>query len=479
MYRALAVIGTAIAVFFAVRDALGLHDPFAVTSLLPQFHDRAWGCIRILMLSVAAMVAWTGSARAPARYLAAALIGLSLNDNWWFYASDDVLIWPSVALNYLGIGFGEFALMRFAASYGSGDWACVRATVARLAPVVGALIGLFGTLWWRSELVAQNPVAAYNVLFWIFWIAASFCVVAAALVAFLRAPASERYWLGWVCASVSTSAVGIAVHGIVRLIFGESVWVNNLDNLAQAALPIGLGYAILRGKVLELEFAVSRVTLFGLLASISGVLFSTAEELSTKFADALHLTKGTSSSYAGAADFAVSLAIVLSYRSLEQITDSAIDSIRSKPEKNVGPTELLALARELVSYRDSSAAALAVRRAAEAFGGCSSFALYWGGAGADLRLITSSFVKDAVPEAIATDDPDFVRLASSQKVTMLTGKGKLPSLLAFPIAARGVLRGVALCATVTTPLPEAQRDALAAALQAAGTVLADSAPDTT
>ena len=120
-----------------------------------------------------------------------------------------------------------------------------------------------------------------------------------------------------------------------------------------------------------------------------------------------------------------------------------------------------------------------MRRAAEAFGGCSSFALYWGGAGADLRLITSSFVKDAVPEAIATDDPDFVRLASSQKVTMLTGKGKLPSLLAFPIAARGVLRGVALCATVTTPLPEAQRDALAAALQAAGTVLADSAPDTT
>ncbi len=479
MYRALAVIGTAIAVFFAVRDALGLHDQFAVTALVPEFHDRAWGCIRILMLSVAAMVAWTGSARAPARFLAAGLIGLSLNNNWWFYASDDVLIWPSVALNYLGIGFGEFALMRFAASYGSGDWAHVRATVARLAPVIGALIALFGTLWWRSELVAQNPIIAYNVLFWIFWIAASLCVVASALVAFLRAPESERYWLGWVCASVSASAAGIAVHGIVRLTFGESVWVNNLDNLAQAALPIGLGYAILRGKVLEVDFAVSRVTLFGLLASISGVAFSTAEELSTKFADALHLTKGTSSSYAGAADFAISLAIVLSYRSLEQFTDSRIDSIRSKTERDPGATELLALAREIVSYRDSDSAILAVRRAAEAFGGCSSIALYWSDPGADLRLISSNFAKDGVPGVIARDDADLVRLTSSQKPAVLTGTGTLPPLLAFPIATRGALRGVALCATVKTPLPEAQRDALAAALQAAGTVLADSAPDRT
>src|ERR1700730_16823858 len=102
VWRLFAIVMVAVAVVFAIRDTVGYSDTNPITALPYGFHDRLWGVARILMLSVAATVAWWGSERSQGRIMAAALIGLALNNNWWFYSLDNPLLWPSVALNYLG-----------------------------------------------------------------------------------------------------------------------------------------------------------------------------------------------------------------------------------------------------------------------------------------------------------------------------------------------------------------------------------------
>ena len=321
-WRVAALTGVSVAVFLAARDMVGFGDPVPVSSVPYAFHWHLWGFVRLLMLFVAATVAWWGAHRQAARTLACALIGISFNNNWWFYAADDPLLWPSVVLNYLGLGFGLAYFMIFAGTYGQGDWRRIRLYITRLAPYLGGLIGLFGMLWWTS----LHPL--FNRVFWGGWDLVNVLVIVASFIAVRHANPSERTATTWVLVSFSIAAFGTWLHGVDRQFQGDTEWANIVDTVAQAALPVGLAYGVLRHRALDIDFLINRVVLFSSLTLSLGVLFTLAEVLTHKWVDSLKLVPEGSRIPANVVEILLSMGVVRSYKRLESKVDQIVERWR-------------------------------------------------------------------------------------------------------------------------------------------------------
>ena len=330
VWRAFAFLAASVAILFAVRDAFGFTDAYAVTDAHYELHDHVWGFVRLLMIAVGATVAWRGVEQPQGRILAGGLIGLSLNNNWWFYAADDPLLWPSGILNYLGVAFGLTQLIRFAASYGTGDWRAVRSTAGRVAPYLGGAIALSGLMWWFSAVVFASPQPVLNTLFWLGWDAANVLIIAASVVAMLTSAPADRSTVVWILGSFSVAALGTAIHSIDRLLEGDTLWANDLDTIAQIALPIGLGYAVLRHHALGVDFVVTRAALFGLLTLVVGACFSVAEGQFSGWVASIHLVRHGSQLPAHVVELGLSIGTAASYKALGGLVDRAMDALRGR-----------------------------------------------------------------------------------------------------------------------------------------------------
>lgn len=333
LYRVVALIVVSYALMLGVRDALGMHDVDAVSSLLPAFHDRLWGVVRIAMLSVAAIVAWCGVTNRSTRLLSMGLIGIALNNNWWFLGLHNPVLFPAVALNYLGVPFGLAALLRFTTSF---DDALARRLdrIARwLAPALGIVMAALGTLWWTSALAANDPHPAYNVAFWLCWDAFNACLVGVSLALFVRASAAERAKFGIIFFSIAIAAAGTAIHGFLRLVVGESAVANDIDTIAQIALPLGLGYSVLRRNVFGLTFYVNRALLCTFLSSVITYIFAIAEEASKAIVESLHLAPQFREISTPGFELAASALVVVAFHPIEKRTDKLVERLRGEAPK--------------------------------------------------------------------------------------------------------------------------------------------------
>jgi hypothetical protein len=331
-WRFFATLAAAVAIFFAVRDALGLADADAVTFVPVTFEDRLWGAVRLLMLAVAAAVAQWGTDRRRALLLAGALIGIALNNNWWWYYSPhDWLFWPSVALNYLGLACGLALFLRFAATYSEADWHGVRRRIAAWAPLIALPVAVFGTAWWVGMFVFGYVQPLFNVLFWYAWDIVNLLVVVTSAIGIARAPAAERRTMAWVAGSFIVGAAGTLLHGLTRSSVGEAGWAYAVDSLAQAAMALGLAYAMIRHRAFGFKFIVGRALFFTVLAGTLSVLFA----LIHVFADEL-VRLGVAAAVPAAvpersAELALSIGVALGVKRLESVLDRLTEHVRETP----------------------------------------------------------------------------------------------------------------------------------------------------
>jgi hypothetical protein len=475
-WRAFSVLAISIAVLFAIRDALGFSSVSAVSSLPYAFHDHLWGGVRLLMLFVAGTVAWWGAQRGQARILASALIGLSLNNNWWFYSLDDRLLWPSVALNYLGIGFGLSQLLRFAATYGDGDWMNVRRLSNRIAPYIGAFVAIFGTLWWVSALVVESPQVSFNHLFWAGWDAVNILVIVSSVIAALKASASDRTRILWVVGSFLIAALGTACHGIDRALQGDTTWANDLDSAAQAAMALGLGYAVLWQRALDIDFVLSRIAVLSLLGGLIAIILAVAQGLTENYVKSLKI--GYPGLVANALELGMTSAVVASYKNIEQFADNLIARWRGSREPPADAGEdgrdavLLDFAREILACRDSQAIVSRLLQMLEVFGGVRAAAVYWRNSGG-FACLASHF--SGAPTSVSADDTDVVGLERAKSPYNVTGKHRLPASLGFPMVAFGGFQGFVLCDTASVAVGSKRTDAVQVAVSGAASALAATA----
>jgi hypothetical protein len=473
--RALSLLAVSIAVLFAVRDMLG-RDPTgfpsasAVVGLHYAFYDHLWGAVRLLVLSVAATLVWWAPQRSQARILAGALIGLSLNNNYWFYAADNPLLWPSVALNYLGIAFGLMQLLRFAASYGEGEWMHIRGISKAIAPYVGVYMAILGTLWWTTVLVWQSPNFTLNDRFWYSWDAINVLVITMSLIVVANAKAEDRTRTLWVAASFFIGALGTAIHGATRAVEGDTAWVNTLDSLAQAAMALGLWYAVLWQRAFDLNFVVNRLVAFTIVSVFLSVLIESATALSESVSGSA--TFGYRGVLGTGFTLGSTMVVVASFRIIENYTDKCLGRLRGRSSDD-GNREgaLFAFARDILGSKNPQVITEKLLETLEVFGGVRGAAIYWRNGPSSFNCIASHLT--SAPAVVPSDDSDVVGLARSNQPRRITSRQRLPLSWAFPMLGRGAFRGFVLCDVGDATIDRQRADAIQVAVAAAATAMSE------
>ena len=264
---------------------------------------------------------------------------------------------------------------------------------------------------------------------WLYYVVA---ITTAFWIANVRARGADRWRVRWV-----SYALGIGFCGIVAelalFVIGHvrADWVGYLP-LTMVAMPFGLGYAIVRHRVVDIGFVINRALVFGIVSGVVIVAFIVLEwALSTVFVKVSHVT-GTS------LELLLALVLGFSLRGIHGRVDAFIDDIffRSRHEAE---RALKTLAREIAYVTDPR---VAVERAHEALvqrTGASGAAVYVVAGREALRIDSA---EGAAADRADVDDPALVRMRSTRSPAALASiTSAFAGDHAFPMCVRDAVTG--------------------------------------
>ena len=264
---------------------------------------------------------------------------------------------------------------------------------------------------------------------WVYYVVA---ITTAFWIANVRAQGADRWRVRWV-----SYALGIAFCGIVAQIallvvaHVHEQWIGYLP-LTMIAMPFGLGYAIVRHRVVDIGFVINRALVFGIVSAVVIVAFIVLEwALSTVFVKVSHVT-GTS------LELLLALVLGFSLRGIHSRVDAFIDDVffRSRHEAE---RALKTFAREVGYVTDPR---VAVDRAQEALvtrTGASGAVVYVVAGGDVLRIDRA---ESAAPDRLDVDDPALVRMRATRAPVALAGvTSAFAGEVAFPMCVRDAVTG--------------------------------------
>ena len=252
---------------------------------------------------------------------------------------------------------------------------------------------------------------------------------------FVKASGDIRRRMRWIVVSTIVGFSGVIIF-LAAPLFGRPIAPYPVVDLTAVAIPLGYAYAIMRHRVIDVGFAINRAIVFTAMSSVVVAAFALLSGA---------LERAAVGPSAGVAlQVIVALAVALSFNALEKRVEAAIDRLFFR-RKHEAQAALARLSEEapFVHALDVLAqrAVAAVRRAL----GAGGVAIYLSRHDQDYGCAACEGAP--FPEAIAIDDPLFVRLRASLRDLdepdvdgALAGKGS-----AFPLAAQGRLVGAMLC----------------------------------
>jgi GAF domain-containing protein len=117
--------------------------------------------------------------------------------------------------------------------------------------------------------------------------AALAAVIGFTALAYGRTAGEQRRRVGWVLVGVAIAAIGYTILDFAHIfdLSSGSHLLQTVEDVAlaiQAALPIALGYAILRHRVLDVGFALNRTMVFGVMTALVVIVVSFVDWLTTR-----------------------------------------------------------------------------------------------------------------------------------------------------------------------------------------------------
>ncbi len=444
IWRAIVLLGIGISAFLAVHDFLGYKDANPVVDIPTSPYHPFFAVIRILMVAIAATIALTRYDRRDARTLCAALLGLSLNNYWWWYSQTDILFWPVVVLNYVGIALGVSNFVRFASTYGPGDWRGLRKVISWTPPFFFAAMSVSGSLFIVLSLTSSSDSPILNQLFWLLWDAANVLIMVASFTAWKQALPSESTSMAIVAVTFAIFTSGTALHGIDRIFQSDTLWANNVDACAQAALPIGLGYVILRHRFLDIRFVINQAIIYALLGSLIVGVFNLAGKLVNNFIASLNLSAISGAQTRQLTEASASLAVAAALPKLQQWASHLVRAFVFRGRdldlavlKRFGQTiDVGATEQDIIEQ-----VAVTLKTHAHVIASC----LYLEEADGNLRPRGSTF-SEALPPLDGRALWDALKTHHADSLTAREIDPDLPEGKLFPVLARSRVRGMLLCA---------------------------------
>lgn len=347
------------------------------------------------------------------------------------------LVFHTVLLGAGIVAFVIFAL-RFPNDRPTG-WARYANTALVFVAVVYALILTYpqiAALLYaaRTGTVMRLAFQAYGVFF--------IAGIAAVVRSFVASSAEDRQRVKWV---VFGLVVGFGLGYLVSVFDpNPTVAVGNLIYSASVLFPIALAYAIVRHRVIDVNFIVSRTLVYGSITALIIGLFGVIDWF---FSTYLSLAKAGT-----AADIVVAIGIGIWFRALHGRVDAIVDAIFFR-RRHEAENRLRRLAKALPHA--SSIAAIVdalVDRAADALDLSSGAIFFREGASRLVRARAVGWGEEGA-ESLSSDDVLVLQLEAEQQPLVLSHvdydrdvmpRGLAQPALAVPIAVRNGLRAVVL-----------------------------------
>ena len=392
---------------------------------------------KLVILAIGAFVLWRGRDRA-ALWLGAwcAGVAVALPDAWWG-GLPEAARWAGAGMNSAVWTVLPFVLYMVVESIVTSVpkslvWIARMAMAISVAPAIFADV-IDATAQLRSGCAITGLNAT---LINAMYLGSQLVVVAYFVVGYAETHGLERLRLRWVFWSFVLSRFGVLLNLMNRLVL-HPLQLSGLEWLTVIIFPVGCAYAILRHRLIDVNFVLNRTLIYTILTTIIVGVFVMLEHI----LEAVTVSRGVGFIM----EAMVALAIGLSFDALHKHVEAMLDRtvFRAKYEAF---THLQQLAEE-AAYMESPDALLA-RATTEIPGaiGAAGSAVYERRDGS-YRLVCNSGML-GLPDRIEPDDPAFVRLRKRlSRVDLADVDSAMGNdAIAFAFAVRGQLTGALLCA---------------------------------
>lgn len=309
--------------------------------------------------------------------------------------------------------------------------------IARLAMILTVAPALFANTlnataqaWTGCTIISLKPWMI-NGLF----TSSQLVIVAFFVLGYVNSTGLVKQRIRWVFWAFLISRFGVLLNLFNRLAV-HPIHLSGVEWLTVMIFPIGCAYAILRHRIIDINFVLNRTLVYTILTTFVVGIFILLEDILTKIA----VSRGVGV----AVELAVALGLGLSFNALHKRTESTLERTLFR-RKHEAAVSLQRLADEAAFMESADAllerATTEIPRAV----GAREAAVYERRDGG-YRLAAASG-DGALPEVVAIDDLAFVRLRKdlsqvdlSEVASALGSDG-----IAFALAVRGQLFGALVC----------------------------------
>lgn len=231
--------------------------------------------------------------------------------------------WPFVVwgVNWLLIAGGDIGLVIFALCFLNEPITGWRFSALRTTPWLLSLLLIFGIAWtyeWGwvggapGELFSRTYIALQAL-----W---SLAVLLLFVDTYVRARGADRQRIRWVVVGFGLSLAAQVVYQFLALdVPGSPIWLSHLLQLFAVVVPLTVAYAVIKHRVIDVSFVVSRTLVYGVLTSLLVGAFALTDWL---FMDKLKLAR-----LGAVAEMGIAVAGGFWFNGLHRRVDSFIDAI--------------------------------------------------------------------------------------------------------------------------------------------------------
>jgi hypothetical protein len=418
---------------------------------------------RLAFLLVAGIVAWRRpqdpAARALATFLAAYGVGLAIDFGIF---ADTTLRFASLVLDETLFLIGGVAVLAFACRFPAPKPGGFRERLARAVPAIAA-VG-FALSWARIFGAFAFGTAGLRPLLaaYVVWYSLVLLLALGSFVGSYRsASGPERVRMSWILTTFGVGFCGLIAFLVAVGVGFPTTWTQYLG-LTVMFIPIGLGYTILRHRVLDIGFVINRAVVYTSVSFVVVGAFITFEWLLGHLVD-----QGSRASVV--LQLGGALALGLSVRFIHTRVDRYVDDIFFR-ERHAAEAAMRRFAREaalITTPQELVTKTVEVAQSRARLSGC-AFYVREGAAYAPLQ--------STIPAAEPVGENDYAILEMRTwhaAVDPHESASALRGELALPMMVRGSLSGFLLCGAKETHEAFApdERDALGVLARDAGLAL--------